>query len=365
MSVLNQQGFLRKHLQHLEVYTPILPFEVLAEQLQRPTSAIIKLDANENPYGISPKTRQALQQLEYPHIYPDPESRALRQALAGYTGVPAENLLVGAGADELLDMLVRIALEPHECVLNCPPTFGMYPFDTEINAGQVINVPRQPDFRLDLLAVVAAVQQHAPKIVFVTSPNNPDGGVLSDADLDALLALPVLVVLDEAYIEFSATPQGRITRVLQHDNLVVLRTFSKWAGLAGLRVGYGAFPTWLITALWQFKQPYNVNVAAQQAALAALDDLPYLQGIIALLVQQRDRLYQGLANIAYLAPFPSQANFILCNVRDRSAKALQAALAAQGILVRYYAKPGLANMIRVSVGLPAHTDALLAALQEL
>src|SRR5512138_2965655 len=130
-------------------YTPIEPFEVLSARLGRPAEEIVKLDANENPYGPSPLARQALADLAFPHIYPDPESRALRQGLAEFTGLPAEYLLAGSGADELIDLLLRVLLEPGDSVINCPPTFGMYPFDTLLNAGQVIDVVRRPDFALD------------------------------------------------------------------------------------------------------------------------------------------------------------------------------------------------------------------------
>ncbi|HEX9018163.1 MAG TPA: aminotransferase class I/II-fold pyridoxal phosphate-dependent enzyme, partial [Anaerolineaceae bacterium] len=247
-------------------YTPIEPFEVLSARLGRPPEQIVKLDANENPYGPSPLVRQALAGLEFPHIYPDPESRALRQSLSGFTGLPAEYLLAGAGADELIDLLLRVLLEPGDCVINCPPTFGMYPFDTLLNAGQVVDIPRRKDFSLDLPAIRTAVEERKPKVIFITTPNNPDGNLPSAEEIDVLLALPTLIVIDEAYIEFTRAGGRlgenltRLGEVPSRENLVVLRTFSKWAGLAGLRVGYGAFPGWLLPALWKAKQPYNVNV---------------------------------------------------------------------------------------------------------
>jgi hypothetical protein len=150
----------------------------------------------------------ALADLAYTHIYPDPEARALRAGLAAFTGVPPEHLLAGAGADELIDLLLRVLLEPNDVVLNFPPTFGMYAFDTRLNAGKVVEIPRRPDFSLDLPAIRAAVEVHRPKVLFVTSPNNPDGSLVSAADFDALLDLPVVVVLDEAYIEFAAAGGG-------------------------------------------------------------------------------------------------------------------------------------------------------------
>src|SRR5512142_3035656 len=291
-------------------YTPIEPFEVLSERLGRPPETIVKLDANENPYGPSPLARKALAELDFPHIYPDPESRALRRGLAAFTGLPVEHIMAGAGADELIDLLLRVLLEPGDCVINCPPTFGMYPFDTLLNAGQVIDVPRRPDFSLDLPAIQRAVETRHPKAIFITTPNNPDGSLPPAEEIDFLLSLPVLVVIDEAYIEFTSSGGRlgeRLTRlpeVPRRENLVVLRTFSKWAGLAGLRVGYGAFPGWLLPALWKAKQPYNVNVAASAAALASLRDLDTLGGNVERIRQERERLFGLLSSVPYLHPYP-------------------------------------------------------------
>lgn len=352
-------------------YSPIEPFEVLSQRLGLPVEQIVKLDANENPYGPSPLVRQALATLAYVHIYPDPESRTLRNALSEFTGLPAKNLMAGAGADELIDLVLRVMLEGGDCVLNFPPTFGMYPFDTRLNAGQVIEIPRRPDFSLDLAAIQSAVQSHQPKVLFLTTPNNPDGSLTEGSLINALLDLPVLVVVDEAYIEFSEQAgrlgerRSLLTQVLERENLVVLRTFSKWAGLAGLRVGYGAFPDWLLPVLWKAKQPYNVNVAASAAAAASLQDLDYLSLNVEKIRQERSRLYANLQSIPFLHPFPSQANFILCKVSGRSALALKEALASRGILVRYYNTSLLQNYIRVSVGQPQDTYALIAALKTL
>jgi histidinol-phosphate aminotransferase len=153
--------------------------------------------------------------------------------------------------------------------------------------------------------------------------------------------------------------------VLEHRNLIVLRTFSKRAGLAGLRVGYGAFPSALMPHLWKIKQPYNISVAASAAAIAALDDVSFLERVVGLLTAERERLRAALAEIPYLQQYPSRANFILCRVVGRDAGALKRELEANGILVRYFSKPGLTDCIRISVGKPEHTDALLAALKRI
>jgi histidinol-phosphate aminotransferase len=364
MSTFDPSRFIRRDIAAMEPYTPIVPFDVLSARLGRAPNDIVKLDANENPYGPAPAARQALAAAPYLHIYPDPEATALRTALAGYTGVDPSRLLAGAGADELIDLVLRAVLEPGDTVVNCPPSFGMYPFSTAVNMGALQSVPRRPDFRLDVLGIVAAVEAnpHA-KVLFICSPNNPDGSVISDAELKNLLDLPLLVVLDEAYVEF--TGGSRIDWVARHENLVVLRTFSKWAGLAGLRAGYGAFPKWLLSHLWKIKQPYNVNVAANDAALASLQALAWLQERVAALVAERDRLQRELARFDFLEPYPSQANFVLCRVTGRDARALKLALEQHGVLVRYFAKPGLENCIRISAGRPQDTDRLLAVLKQL
>ena len=381
------------HIADMEPYTPIEPFEVLSARLGRSPAQIVKLDANENPYGPHPAVREALAAYPFPHIYPDPEQHALRAALAEYVGVPAANIFPGHGADELIDLLCRVFLGPGDAIVNCPPTFGMYEFDAGLARARVVSVPRRADFSVDVERITnyelritngeAANQRtderrmtkdaprithHAPrstpKLLFLTSPNNPDGSLLTPDDLRLLLDLPVIVVLDEAYIEFAGLERSVARWVLERENLIVLRTFSKWAGIAGLRLGYGIFPGWLMPALWNAKQPYNVNVAATVAGLASLAHRAEIQTTVDALIVERERLLRELAKFPFLHPYPSQANFVLCRVVDRDAKTLKEALAARGILVRHYAKPGLENCIRVSAGRPEQTDALLAALAD-
>ena len=372
---------IRPHLESLPPYTPIEPFEVLSARLGREPSQIVKLDANENPYGPLLVVRKALGKLDFPHIYPDPESRALRKSLSKFTGIGEEYLLAGAGADELIDLLMRVILEPGDCILSCPPTFGMYSFDAELNAARCIEVPRNADFSLDMISIHKAVEVHRPKVFFITSPNNPDGSVLDSKIVDELLSLPTLIVLDEAYIEFAdslypPSPAGisandlgaslsRIREVPSRENLVVLRTFSKWAGLAGLRIGYGAFPLWLMPTLWKSKQPYNVNVAASVAAQVSLEHVDELTKVVELLRTERARLFAALQEIPYLKPYPTQSNFILCKVIGRDASELKSRLAQEyGVFIRYFNKPGLRDHIRISVGRPQDTDALLKVLKK-
>ncbi len=368
MSGFDPEALLLPHVRALDPYTPILPFEALSRKLGRPPAAIVKLDANENPWGPLPAVLDALAAYPYYHIYPDPQQSELREALAGHLQLPAAQILPTHGADELLDLLCRLLLAPGDRVINCPPTFGMYEFDAALANAQVVDVPRGADFGVDVAAIVsqaAGNEGETPaKLLFLTSPNNPSGNWLPDAALRRLLALPLLVVLDEAYVEFADHP-SRAAWVLEHENLVVVRTFSKAAGIAGLRLGYAICPPWLMAPLWTFKQPYNVNVAATVAGLASLAHAPEMAVVVERMKQERARLSAALEQIPALRPWPSQANFILCDVNGGDARALHRALEQRGILVRYYNKRGLRNCIRISVGRPEQTDMLLTALQEI
>lgn len=360
------------HVAQMEPYTPIVPFEVLSRELGRAPADIVKLDANENPYGTHPAITAAIANYPFPNIYPDPEQRELRAALAEYTGVPATNILPGHGADELIDLITRIFAGPGDAVIDCPPTFGMYEFDARLSGAAVVSCARKSDFRVDAALVEGVVRSLTgqddgpmPKLLFLTSPNNPDGGLLPHADLKRLLEMPLMVVVDEAYVEFAGLSESVVAWVAEHSNLIVLRTFSKWAGMAGLRLGYGVFPDWLMPTLLKAKQPYNVGVAATVAGLAALAHRDEIEVSVQALVEERDRLYAGLQTIPYLCPVPSRANFVLSRVEGMDAHGLKQTLAREGILARHYARTGLHNYIRISAGMPAQTDAVLAALRAL
>jgi histidinol dehydrogenase len=345
-------------------YEPVVPFEIWAERLGIPADRIVKLDANENPYGPSPRALKKLAEGKNFHIYPDPVSTILRARLSEFKEVPAERIFAGAGADEVIDTLLRVVTLPGDAVIDCPPTFGMYAFETEINRTRLLAVRRKPDFSLDLDGIEAAVQaEPRAKVLFLCSPNNPDGSLLPEGDLKRLLRLPLLVVVDEAYAEFSNTSFFRW--VLDYPNLGVMRTFSKWAGLAGLRAGYGGFPEAITRNMMRIKQPYNINVAAGQAAIASLEDADALMANVRKIIAERERLVGKLQEIPWLQAYPSQSNFILCRVLGRDALGVKKALEQKGILIRYFNKDGLRDCIRISVGRPSDTDAIIAALQEM
>ena len=356
------RSLVRRDLATLPVYQAIQAPDMLARELGLGEEAIIKLDGNENPYGCSPRVREALASCPNLHTYPDPSQTALRRDLSEYVGLGPEHIVAGSGSDEIIDLLLRLVLEPGDRVINAVPTFGMYDFSTKICGGRVVEVPRGQDFQLDVEAVLAAVDRRT-KVIFVANPNNPTGTLTPPQSLRPLLDAGPLVVVDEAYYEFCGQTVARW--VPEHDNLVVLRTFSKWAGLAGLRVGYGLMPPELVKHLLTIKPPYNVNMAAQVAVHESLADREYLLGTVRAIVRERERLFEGLVGIPYLKPRPSQANFILCAVTPGDARALHQALRRRGIFVRYFDSPRLRDTVRITVGKPEHTDAVLRALQEI
>ncbi len=356
------EGLIRPGLTGMKAYTPIEPSDVLSQRIDIPQEKIIKLDGNENPYGCSDRVKQALANYAYYHLYPDPEQRELRKALGEYTGISSKYILAGSGSDELIDLVLRLFIEPGDRVIDCPPTFGMYTFSTDVCGGKIVSIPRKQDFSIDVAAVKEASDKRT-KVIFIASPNNPSGNVTSEQTILELLNSPMVVVIDEAYFEFSGVTVAPL--VLKYPNLIVLRTFSKWAGLAGLRVGYGIFPIDMVKYLMKIKQPYNLNTAAQVAALESLRDIGYLRGTIKAITDERERLLTSLSQLDWLKVYPSQANFILCSVLNGKAKTIHKGLQDKGIFVRYFDTPQLKDCLRISAGKPEHTDALIASLKEI
>jgi len=356
------EKLIRPELLAMKSYAPIEPTDVLSRQSELSAGDMVKLDGNENPYGCSPKVYRALAAYPYYHNYPDPEQRELRKALEGYTGLGRQHIVCGTGSDDLIDLILRLFLKPGDEVINCPPTFGMYPFSTEVCGGRVVDVPRTKDSSLDMTGMEKALTE-STKVIFVASPNNPTGNATSMEEIKELIDTGRVVVVDEAYFEFSNT--GTMANLVpSHPNLIVLRTFSKWAGLAGLRIGYGLFPTEIAEYLMKIKQPYNASAAAQAAVLASLADIDYLRADVAKIVVERERLFGKLKELGWLQPYPSQANFILCSLPKGSAQETWQGLREKGIFVRYFDAPGLRDCLRITVGRPEDTDILVKALKE-
>lgn len=353
---------LRPTIFSFQGYKPVEPFERLSAKLGIPQDRIVKLDANENPYGCTPKAREAVAAFERNHIYPDSFSVDLCEKLEEYLGVGRQQIAVTNGSDEMLDFLARMFISPGDKAMTAVPTFPMYRFNVALFEGKMLEIPRDAQFEMQIDQMVAAVDDRT-KMILVATPNNPTGNAASEGEVRRLLETGALVVVDEAYAEFAG--KTFVPWVNDYENLVVLRTFSKWAGLAGLRVGYAVFHPDVISWLWRVKPPYTVNVLAQAAAMASLDDRAYLMENVGKIVAERERLSAALRKVGYLHVYPSEANYIYVRFTRGDAQAVKKALEQRGIFVRYYDEEYLRGGFRITIGKPEHTDALLAALGEI
>jgi histidinol-phosphate aminotransferase len=351
------ERFIRPQFQGFAPYSASINPETLAGRTEVAQDDIVKMNANENPYGCSPRVLDVLTRNPHYHVYPDDGQASLRAAIAPYAGVPAARLVAGHGSNTLIDYVTRLFVGPGDEVVTCNPTFDLYRFSTQMYGGTVVDVPRDTQFRVNAEAVKKAVTGRT-RLVFIASPNNPTGNAVPLEDLRTVIETGVPVVIDEAYYEF----HGRTVMpwVNEYDNLMVLRSFSKWAGLAGFRVGYGVFPEKIAACLMAIKIPHNVSAAAELAVRVSLQDVDYLMEKVRAIVAERERLQQELKTISFLRPYPSDANFVYCGLDGVDATALHDALLKKGVLVRNFK-----TAIRVTAGTPAQTDALMTALRSI
>ena len=355
-------NLIRPHLLMFGGYAAGKSLEAVAAMAKIPVDSVIKLDANENLYGCSPRVKQALGNHASFNIYPDAGQTELRKLLQGYTGVGAEHIVAGSGSDQLIDLVSRLFVGPGDEVINCVPTFDIFRFAVSLCNGKVVEVPRDENYYVDVSAVKKAITKKT-KLLLLANPNNPTGTPTSRQDILELVDTGVPVLADEAYVEFSGETVTPL--VSQYRNLMVLRTFSKWAGLASFRVGYGIFPPEIAEYLLRIKLPYSVSAASLIAVRESLKDIDYLMDRVRAIVAERDRLFSELKKFEWLTPIPSRANFIFCLVLNGKAKQIQQELQNRGILIRYADQPLLRNSIRIGVGKPEHTDALIKALKEI
>ena len=351
-----------RHIRSLKTYEGVDPTEVLAQQAGIPAEQVVRLNGNENPFGPSPRVVEALGAYPSYNQYPDPDQRHLRSVLADYLQVAPEQVVAGNGSDELIDMTLRIFLEPGQKVIDPTPTFGMYRFCTAVCGGEAIPVPRDELFELDIEAMEGVLDEDT-KVVFLASPNNPTANIAQEWQVRRLLEKGLVVVVDETYHEFCG--RTLVPLLDEYANLIVLRTFSKWAGLAGLRIGLGVMDPKLAAVMMGMKSPYNVNVAAEAALTVSLEDREGLMDRVERIIQERDRMFARLAALPGVTPWPSQANFILAQFPQGRGKELFEGLARKGVFVRYFGGPRLEDFVRISVGLPHQTDALMDALEGL
>ena len=320
-------------------------------------NASVLLDANENAFG-SPLP-------ENYNRYPDPLQSALKQKIAGIKGIAAENIFLGNGSDEAIDLLIRIFCEPGlDNIIICPPTYGMYEVCAGVNDVRVRKVPLKENLQLDIETVLK-LSDSFTKLIFICSPNNPTGNIIGRTDIETVLRnFNGLVIIDEAYIDYSRQ-HSYINALADYPNLVVLQTLSKAWGLAGLRLGMAFASPKIIGYLSKIKYPYNVNAATQKLAMEALESEQSINVWTKQIVGQRKWLREHLVLLPFVKKiYPSDANFLLVKMED--ADAVYNYLASKGVIVRNRSnQPGCENCLRITIGTPDQNDRLLNELKNL
>lgn len=361
---MNFQTLVRPAVLTQPVYEPGKPIETVARELGLDPATIIKLASNENPFGPSPLAVAAAKQaLEHGELYPDGGCFALREKLAAVRGLSPDQIAVGNGSNEILELLGHALIGPGDEVVMGAPAFVVYKLVTLAFGGKPVEVPLV-NHRHDLAALRAAITPRT-KLVFVCSPNNPTGTANTEAELLAFArSLPehVVGVFDEAYAEY-VTPTPDLRPLIREGrNVICLRTFSKIYGLASLRVGYGYASVEMVAALNRMRQPFNVNAIAQAAALAALDDVEFTTRCVKANSAGLAQLEQGFRSLG-LESVPSVANFLMVRVGDggRYFDALQ----RRGVIVRPIKSYGMPEWLRVTVGTAEQNERLLAELAAL
>ena len=350
-SIISQ--LLRPHLKQ------VVPYSSARDEFTA-TDEIL-LDANENSLGAALKDPE----LQYLSRYPDPQSTQLKTEIAALDNLSAENIFIGNGSDEAIDLLIRAFLEPaKDKILICPPTYGMYKVAARINNIEVLSVPLNSDFSLNLQACIQCSKQNAPKLAFFCSPNNPTGNLLSSNEIKSFAKdFHGIVVVDEAYIDFANKADSPISSIKNCNNIVILRTLSKSWGLAGLRVGYAIGSSELVQVLNNIKPPYNIDAHAQKTAIKALRSKDIFQSNLAELDAQKTHLVNELESCKEVVKvFPSDANFLL--VRFNYAKSALEKLLSAGIVVRDRSNElGCKECLRISVGSAKENSQLIKTLK--
>ncbi len=356
---------LNPNLASLPVYQPGRPIEEVAREHGLPAKDVIKLASNENPLGPSPAALAAIQQaLQCLHLYPDGNAFYLKSKLAERLGLDPANLILGNGSNEIIEFIGHALMAPGAEVIVSQYCFAVYPIVASLFGARLVTVPAR-NFGHDLVAMLEAVTDQT-RVMFVANPNNPTGTLAPRGDIVRLInQLPpsVLLVMDEAYLEFLDDPIDLLPLVRMgfKPNLILMRTFSKIYGLAGLRLGYGIGHPELVSALEKIRQPFNINSLIQAGALAALFDNEHLR-------RTRQNNLQGLAFFTRefrqhdLEFIPSHANFILVKVGE--GQRVFEEMQKRGVITRPMGGYNLPQWIRISIGTPAENLRCMSALQE-
>jgi len=368
------QSIIRTQINGFEPYLPGRSMETVRRE--RGLKKIIKLASNENPLGPSPKALSAIQKAaKNLFLYPDGASVSLRTAVARKAGTGPDRVIIGAGSDELIELLGKTFLNPADSIVVSDHAFIRYRMAGELMGAEVVTVPMR-HYTHDLSAMAAAVREDT-KLLFIANPNNPTGTYNTQSELSGLLkqvALlnerrerPVLVVVDEAYYEYAKALQGDypVTLRLQKEfsNLVILRTFSKAHALAGLRVGYGFADPQVIGAMDRVRPPFNISLLGQAGAEVSLKDKAHLRQAVRLVAAERKKVLPALSKLG-IPVVPSIGNFILLDLSPRKGAEVFESLLDRGIIVRSMDEYGFPNHIRVTYGLPKENQAFLQALRE-
>jgi len=359
------KSLMRKCIEKLTPYPPGKPIEELERELGIVGS--IKLASNENPLGPSPKAIKAIKEnLNNIHRYPDGSYYYLRQRLSKKFGLPMSKIILGNGSNEIIELAVHTFLSPDKEVILPFPTFLMYEKIVQSFAGKIVAVPLF-NFSIDLNAILTAVSS-TTKIIIIANPNNPTGMGLNKEEISRFLhSLPsdVIVILDEAYIEFATDPNiaSSLELIESYPLLVVLRTFSKAYGLAGLRIGYGFASEMIVNSMNLVRQPFNVNYLGQAGALAALDDDEFAEKTRTLIRDGLVFLYSQLDRIG-IEYIPTQTNFFLIKTPLGGQETYQRML-KEGVIVRSMKSFGLNDYIRINVGLPEENTRFIKTLEKI
>ncbi|HEX5323272.1 MAG TPA: histidinol-phosphate transaminase [Capsulimonadaceae bacterium] len=354
------------HIQRLKPYHPGKPIEEVQRELG--LTSVIKLASNENPLGPSPKAVAAIQEAaKKVAFYPEGAAPTLRCAISERLGVGEDWLVFGNGSDEILHLLCETLLTPGESeIIQGDPSFSMYEIYATLANARVIKVGLK-DFTHDLDAIVEAVSP-ATRLIFVANPNNPSGTVVPQKPIERFLdRLPdhVFVLFDEAYFEYVEHPERAdlIPFIREGRNLIITRTFSKAYGLAGLRVGYGIARPEIAGLLNRARSPFNVNMIAQAAALAAWNDTEHLKASLSVNATGKKQIYEGLERMR--VPYvPTEANFLLIDISPRTSQDVFDGLLKKGVIVRAGVGLGYPNHIRVTIGTKEQNERFLSALKE-
>lgn len=335
-------------------YKPVKQISDLTQKMQLNPDLVCKVDGSENLFLSEARSLSMVL-----NTYPDPNGELLCQALSKYTQVNPDQILIGNGSDELIDLLCAVFLDPGDVLVDCPPTFPLYQYFAKVRNVAIQTVPRLDDFQLDLAKTVKVLNQS--KLLFLANPNNPTGTLIDQPQIESLLSTGKPVIIDEAYYEYSGFTVAPLLK--KYPNLIILRTFSKWAGLAGVRVGYMLANQSVVEAVKSIKPPYNVNSIAQLLATEALND-PNIQKNLQTQLEIRVWFFGQLRNIDRVVVYPTQANFFFVEYQGLNSAQLCQAMENKGLIVRPYQNEWL-NGVRIGIAPKLIMKRIIKCLEEI